>query len=218
MKRKAIDEAYPASGSTQSSGQPSRLCQACLSVLTRDDLELCKNYHHHKNPKSLVEAAHAMCYACSPLFWSLPPDAQRSLEQLAEGRMPDGLAFPKRYTNSHEESGPDDSNSPNHVYSARDEWAYYDNDTSWGSVTWICVKPSTPESLKIDVGLRRFEAFSSLLHTNVYYNTIREMWERIKHCSNLIVGLETPLVIDCRGIWVLPSVLRYKSWLMNYSV
>lgn len=89
MEEVSLDPTTRASGSGQSRGQPSHLCQACLSVLTRDDLELNKLYPHHKDVKALVEASRMRCYICSWLLVNLPTDAQEGLDLLAEGKMPD---------------------------------------------------------------------------------------------------------------------------------
>lgn len=58
-------------GEMHSSSQLSRLCHACQSVLTRDDLQVDKNYPHHISPEAFVEANRMKCYICSHVFTSL---------------------------------------------------------------------------------------------------------------------------------------------------
>lgn len=191
MERKATDEECPAPGSAQSSSQPSRLCQACLSVLTRDGLEVWGSYDHHRSPKSLVDAARAMCCICSPLFSSLPPDEQRGLVQLAEGRIPDWC----------EHSGPENSNSPVHVRSAGDaEWPYYDNGTSWGSITKMKLKQPFISSkyLQVLVYISEFDEVSFPPHMTVNCSTLEDMWREIS--LHLYARHETPLIVDRQGI------------------
>lgn len=84
----ATSEISPNSGSGQTPSQPTRLCQACLSVLTRDDLEVGKDYPHHSTLRALVEASNTRCYVCSWLLSQLWEYDQNVLRQLAEGRTP----------------------------------------------------------------------------------------------------------------------------------
>lgn len=78
-----------ASGSSQSSSQPPHLCQACLSVLERDNLELKKVYPHHPSVKAFIEACSMKCFICSNLLSKLDIDDQENLMLLAEGKVPD---------------------------------------------------------------------------------------------------------------------------------
>lgn len=78
-----------ASGSSQSFSQPPHLCQACLSVLERDNLELKKVYPHHLSVKAFIEACYTGCFICSNLLSKLDIDDQENLMLLAEEKVPD---------------------------------------------------------------------------------------------------------------------------------
>lgn len=87
---KVTGEISPKSGSGQSATKPSRLCQACLSVLGRDGCELNKSYPHHSTLRAFIEAASNMrCYVCSWLLSQVHEDDQSILRRLAEGITPD---------------------------------------------------------------------------------------------------------------------------------
>lgn len=215
MEREAADEASPALGSTQSSGQPSHICHACLSVLTRDGLELMIVYRHHRDSKSFVEAAHAGCHICSPLLSSLPSDEQRGLEKLAEGKIPYELATPKRDKISCEDSGPGDSTSPIQVRSARDGRGYYDQGSSVTKM-WLRMSSRDSNYKQICIKLSPFGEVDFPPHMTVYRSRLRDMWGNLSHY--LIARQETPLLVDGRGIQILPLIIRYQLWLMKYSV
>lgn len=83
-----IPEISPESGRGQSSSQPTRLCQACLSVLARDDLEVGRDYPHHSTLKAFVEASDMTCYVCSWLLSQIWVKHRNILGQLAEGTTP----------------------------------------------------------------------------------------------------------------------------------
>lgn len=78
----------PKSGSRQSPTQSTRLCQACLSVLARDDLEVERNYPHHGTLRAFVEASDMRCYVCSWVLSPLPENGQSILRLLAKGTNP----------------------------------------------------------------------------------------------------------------------------------
>lgn len=80
-----------ASGSGQSAGQSSRLCHACLSVLTRQDFQEHKCYPHHDSLKAFLEASRRKCYICSWMLSVLPESYQENLEALAEGMISDNM-------------------------------------------------------------------------------------------------------------------------------
>lgn len=96
MMNKASDKTPHTSGGSRSSSQPSHLCQACLSVLARDNLELTKWYPHHSSLDSFIETSHTRCYVCSYLFSSLDIDDQQNLKLLATGKVPDQKAVNKK--------------------------------------------------------------------------------------------------------------------------
>lgn len=81
-------EISPNSGSGPSPSQPTRLCQACLYVLERDNLEVQKNYPHHNTLRAFVEASNMRCYVCSWLLSQVWEDSRNILGQLAEGIIP----------------------------------------------------------------------------------------------------------------------------------
>lgn len=83
-----IGEVSPEPDSGQSPSQSTRLCQACLSVLAQDDLEVERDYPHHSTLKAFVEASDMRCYVCSWLLSQVHEDDQSILRQLAEGIVP----------------------------------------------------------------------------------------------------------------------------------
>lgn len=84
----------PKPGCGQSAGQSSRLCQACLSVLEQDGLNLGIFYPHHSTMRDFIKASNTRCYVCSDLlsrFQKLWPQLMVIFEQLAEGEALDRI-------------------------------------------------------------------------------------------------------------------------------
>lgn len=61
------------------------LCQACLSILTMDGLEIGKPYSHHDSLKSLLAAHQMGCNICCRAFWGTQAE---DFMVLAEGSVP----------------------------------------------------------------------------------------------------------------------------------
>lgn len=81
-------------GDGHSSNQLCRLCRACQSVLTRDDLQVDEAYLHHSSLDDFIEAKHTNCYICSHLFLSLhsiPEEIQEVLRLAADVQTPDSV-------------------------------------------------------------------------------------------------------------------------------
>lgn len=96
-------------GEKHPSSQPSRLCHACQSVLTRDDLEAHKKYTHHSSLDAFIEANRMNCYVCSHVFrspGSKPEDIQEILRQAAEGKTPDVVAKDETQSTDYNTSNP----------------------------------------------------------------------------------------------------------------
>lgn len=75
---------------TSPDSQASHLCQACLSVLTMDELEVGKTYPHHNCLKSFLDAHQMRCYICSPLLGAISEDelkTLRTIQLLVEGKI-----------------------------------------------------------------------------------------------------------------------------------
>lgn len=107
-----------ASDSGQSTSQSSRLCQACLSVFMRDELEVGFDYFpHHSSLDAFIEAAQARCYICSSVFLSLPSDKQESLRLLASGKEPNQTSLEKKQLGT----GINSFSPEKHMHSFRDD-------------------------------------------------------------------------------------------------
>lgn len=97
LKLETEDMEEPVSGTPRVPDQTSRaldsqashLCQACLSALTMDDLEVGRIYPHHSSVRSLLDAHRRRCYLCSPRLRSMRDENLEILQLLAEGKMPD---------------------------------------------------------------------------------------------------------------------------------
>lgn len=74
---------------TSLDNQPSYLCQACVSALTMDELEVGRTYPHHGSLRSFLDAHQMGCYICSRLLHRISEHDHYSLQLLAEGKMPE---------------------------------------------------------------------------------------------------------------------------------
>lgn len=74
---------------TSVDSQPSHFCQACLSALTMDELEVGKTYPHHRSLRSFLDAHQMKCYICSHLLHFISEHEHKALQLLAEGKMPE---------------------------------------------------------------------------------------------------------------------------------
>lgn len=74
---------------TSLDNQPSHLCQACVSALTMDELEVDRIYPHHRSLRSFLDAHQMGCYICSRLLHRISDHDHYSLQLLAEGKMPE---------------------------------------------------------------------------------------------------------------------------------
>lgn len=92
------DDTSPASdSSSQTFSQPSHLCQACLSVITRDDLVGGRYYPHHSSLDTFVQAALDGCYHCSQLLASININDREDIILLAKGKAPKEKTVKKRW-------------------------------------------------------------------------------------------------------------------------
>lgn len=224
---KAIDQTSRASGSSRSSSQPSHLCQACLSVLSRDSLELTKWYPHHRSLDSFTEASHTRCHVCSYLFSSLDVDDQENLELLAAGRVPDRKAIDKKVI-----VGSDFSDlTETHPDPARRDAYFRDSfgqTTSWASFTMMKLKqweawgpldannPRHAAYWQIQVRLNpMYEAYIPP-RLKAHRSSLKELWKTVGF--SLSSTAHAPLVLTQQGTWIGALTRRRGNFLTGYRV
>lgn len=170
-----------AAHSGQSPRQLSRLCQACLSVLTSENLELREVYSHHNDLKGFVVASRMRCYICSWLFAALSQDSQERLGLLAEGRLPgdmvvrganliDGRDF------SDERAKLSDFIQKNVTPSMRKKPSEDETGASF-TVMEIEPRPWIPKTISVLLN-PSYEGYFPLL-IPVYDGWLRELWETV---------------------------------------
>lgn len=204
----ATDQTSRASGSSRSSSQPSHLCQACLSVLSRDSLELTKWYPHHRSLDSFTEASHTRCYVCSYLFSSLDVDDQENLELLAGGRVPDRKAIDKKVIVGSDFS---DLTETHPDPTKRDAYfrGSFGQTTSWVSFTMMKLKqweawgpldannPRHAAYWQIQVRLNpMYEAYIPT-HLKTHRNSLKELWKTVGF--SLSSTAHAPLILTQQG-------------------
>lgn len=168
----------PKSDCGQSASQPSRLCQACLSVLERDGLELGTCYPHHSTMRGFVEASNTRCYVCSYLLSRLqrhwPQSLRVILEQLAEGEALDrifveedediisGVSYPRADLRS----------------CLRDVIETWDESVSWVSFTVMRIEArvGSEDYRRVSVYLNPSHEGYFPLDTGVYDNLLWDYW------------------------------------------
>ncbi|KAI3390755.1 hypothetical protein diail_8693 [Diaporthe ilicicola] len=163
---------------TQSSSQSSHLCQACLSVLTRADLELDKIYAHHSTLADFIEANDTRCYICSWLLSSMPgPEGLlENLKLLTEGKIPDYLVREKTNTEDADTWGSSDvrTNKP------RKPSGWWDCDTSWVSFTGMHIEGSSSGThLRVWLKVNRLYEVKFPVDTRDYDKELRKLWDLV---------------------------------------
>lgn len=192
-------ESGRATVSRQSTSQSSHLCQACLSVFERDDLEsrpYCY-YPHHSNLDNFIEAAQARCCVCSPMFSSLPIDKQESLRLLAAGIEPDGHPVQSlqktRLETVFESFSPEtDANSLRCFLESQVSLAPKD----FVSFTRMWFSSPSPRALVIRIGLEPLYETFFPPEMGRYSDSLRKMWMNV--ADYLSFGESDPLII-CRS-------------------
>lgn len=176
-------ETSPESGSEQPSSQPTRLCQACLSVLARDNLEVERDYPHHSTLRAFVEASNTKCYVCSWLLSQVWEDYRNTLGQLAEGITPHYMIVEEGETT---DTGASDLRAEL-IYQLRKVNAFQKvNETSGESVSWVSFTtmrieaPASYESCcKISAYLNpSYEGYFPL-DREIYNRLLRDYWLRL---------------------------------------
>lgn len=203
----ATDETSRASSSSQSFGQTPHLCEACLSVLARDNLELTRYYPHHSNLEAFIEAYHTRCYVCSYLF-SLLKDVgdQENLELLARGKPPDEKIINKhRVVSVHLTDFRE--NHPDPVQRAARFREHYDQPTSFVSFTmmrlrrWDSWGPLDPNNPR-DAAYWQIQALLNPMYEayippplTAYRSSLRDLWKNV----SFDIDSKSPLVLTQQG-------------------
>lgn len=167
----------PKSDSGQSASQP-RLCQACLSVLARDDCEARRSYPHHSTLRAFIEAAsNIRCYVCSWLLSHLDEDEQIVLRRLAEGITADDMIVEE------------DENTDTGVSDPRAELLDCVRDVigTWDeSVSGVSFTAMRIGALDDSEGCRKISVYLSPsyegyfpLDTGVYDNLLKKYWKSL---------------------------------------
>lgn len=179
---------------------PSRLCQACLSVLTRDDLEIAKLYAHHIDLKGFVEASRMKCYICSWVFAGLSQDVQEALRLLAEGKIPANVITHKVEPGIGRKS---DHRTRLRNY-LEDYWVEGGgvgpgNDLSWLSLIGMKIQPSSAGQphMEILVLLNPFYEVYFPLTTTVDDEWICNLWKTVR--EEISSPIRKPMIITDEG-------------------
>lgn len=194
----ATDDTSPASDSTsQTFSQPSHLCQACLSVITRDDLVGSRYYPHHSSLDSFVQAALEGCYHCSQLLASLDVNDRENLMLLAEGKPPDEKTVKKsRVWNI---SPPTEwaEKYPDPVERRARFRKFYSQTTSWVSFTMMCL---TISELFWEISATLNPMYEEYIppHLLAYRSSLVELWKNVQDAWQH--EYEAPLIVPRRGV------------------
>lgn len=184
-----------------SSSQLSRLCRACQSVLTRDDLKLFQSYPHHSSLEDLIEAKGMDCYICSYLFRSLgsmPDDIQEALRLAAEGRTPDNMVADETYTGG--------GTSDPRADLVRDLPSFW-GETPGVSFTCLILRFRYGSYLTISGALNpSYEGYFPL-NTTAYDGSFRTMWDELSSSLQSSSLKSRFMVVPDQGILILILLL-----------
>lgn len=171
------DKNSPTSGSGQSTSQPSRLCQACLSVLKRDGLELETYYPHHSTLRAFIEASKIRCYVCSWILSQVPENDQRILERLAQGKAPDYMTVEE---DENTDTGVSDPRAKLRDC-LRDRFGAWDESVSWDSFTAMEIRPwvGSQDCRRISVYLNPSHEGYFPLDTRVHDTFLSNYWKAL---------------------------------------
>lgn len=218
MMDKASNESSRASGSSQSFSQPSHLCQACLSVLARDKLELKRWYPHHTSLDSFIEASHTSCYVCSHLFSDLDIDERKNLKRVAQGKAPDERTSNEIYWGYYPsdfiENLPDPVKKGDHSRVLDNQTIYWASFTMMQLTTWSAWEASYANLGDATYWLIRvrlnsmYEAYIPL-HLTAYRSSLRELWKNVEF--QLSSTLHAPLVLTQRGMLTIALTRRHTT-------
>lgn len=188
------DEPSPASSTKQSTSQPSLLCQACQSVLTRDKLNFDEFHPHHSSLETFIEASGVRCYICSWLFSGLSVDTQDSLRLLVEGRLQDNMNMEEAQIT---DGGISNSKTEflDHIGGRMTKW---DKSVSWVSFTGMQIVSTRGPYLQVWVQLNPLYTGYFPLKTNIYDKSLKAMWEKV--ANHTTQPRSAPLIITHQGL------------------
>lgn len=171
--------------------QPSHLCQACLSALTMDELEVGRTYPHHRSLRSFLDAHQMGCYICSRLLHRISEHEHNSLQLLAEGKMPEP-------TDGDSDCSPSDDNSLPSTREIMDEieheWRHEAHGGSYVSLTGLRIYNNDD---LMQVAIRLNPAYDEALPAGVkMYEAIPSIW---KDVSDSIFYVDGPVIITAKG-------------------
>lgn len=208
-----MDETTEESSWVEGTGNslPSRLCPACLSVVTRSNLEHEKLYPHHSSPKALIEAANMQCYICSWLISCLRVNEYEGikqvagLKQLAENEVPGGLVAAET---NFEVLSEDELDS---------EWnnrMECDESESWISFTDMGLAWALEgNSRKVHAQLNPSYEHYIPPHLSAFSRPIKVLWMMIQ--SSFYFGsikLDSPVLVPQEGMPILALTLRGRPF------
>lgn len=174
------------------SSQLSRLCPACQSVLTRDDLEINKKYLHHNSLEAFIKAKHMNCYVCSHLFrplGSIPEDIQEALRLAAERKKLDNVVEDgTQFT--------DDGASKPRADLVQN-LARHRGEATSVSCTCLYFYCSRGSCLKIQGDLNPLYNVYFPLNTLIYDISLRAMWEKLR---DSLFSAERLMIVPHQGI------------------
>lgn len=200
-----------ASGTSQASSQPPHLCQACLSVLKRDNLELKKVYPHHTSVKAFIEACYTRCLICSNLLSKLDIDDQENLMLLAEGKVPDRKIANKMIRHWVDVSEFREKYSDPAERDARFR-KNYGEPTSWISFTMMNLTQWLGY-FNIQIQLNpMYEAYHPS-HLSAYRSSLKTLWKTVS--MDWMMESKQALVFTQQGMWAVALMPRRKHLLIR---
>lgn len=176
---------------TSRDSKPSQLCQACVSALTMDKLEVGRTYPHHKNLRSFLDAHQMKCYICSHLLDLNFEDVHKALQLLAEGKIPEP-------TNAGSDSSLSDASSLFPTYNFMDEmeqlWEDNNREGSFVSLTGLRVR--IDENLT-EIVICLNPAYDEALPGGIkFYEAAPSIW---KDVSYSVPYVDAPVIITAEG-------------------
>lgn len=181
------DQNSSASGSCRSFSQPPHLCQACLSVLERDNLEIKEYFPHHTSLEAFVEACFTRCSFCSYLLSLLDNDDQNNLMLLAAGKVPGRNAINKQVKHGDDVSEFTETHSDPVERDAlfRDQFG---QTTSWASFTMMQLTGWLPWAVgphgnywRVQVKLNPLYEGYIPPHLTAYRSPLKQLWKAVDY-------------------------------------
>lgn len=200
-----------ASGSEQSASQSSRLCHACLSVLTRHDFQEYKCYPHHDSLKAFMEASRKRCYICSWMLSILPESYEESLRALAQGMISDNMIA----TDTQDSVSDSIRAGLPQILRIGKSWLKWDSRVRF---TGMHIRRGRPADDEVMIAIYLNPSYKGYfpLNTRIYDNWLSDFWGKVESSRDFAwqTGLE---LINHRSIIIPARTFRDGCQLINDS-